>query len=164
MALRKMRWIGWLVPLAVGVVLCVKSVSALDHLTISFQSSQGTEMTFTGLESGSGKTEDGSEFSYWLAESSDGVTISRRTEKRRSVARAQAVLNREIKGAEIVERGRKTNAQGERVGERIVGCFPAKEQRKPKCVIVWTDGSDFHILEADSLPHLRAFEKKYYGN
>lgn len=120
-------------------------------------------MTFTSLQTGSGRTEDGSRFSFWLAKSSDGVAISARTEQRRSVARARGELNKQIKGAEIVARGRKTNNQGERVGERVAGCFPAKDQAKGKCVILWTEGSEFHILESASLPHLLAFEKKYYG-
>jgi len=119
-------------------------------------------MTFTSLQTGSGRTEDGSQFSFWLAKSSDGVAISARTERRRSVARARGELNKQIKGAEVVVRGRKTNNQGERVGERVAGCFPAKDQEKGRCVILWTDGSEFHILESASLPHLLAFEKKYY--
>lgn len=154
-----------LISLTVAFVLFVQLVSAaaLSSMTPNLQSAQGTEMTFTSLDTGSGKTEDGSDFSYWLAESSDGVTISARTEKRRSVTRAQRVLSKEIKGAEIIERGRKTNNQGQPVGERVVGCFPAKDGKKSKCLILWTDGSDFHRLEAASLPHLLAFEKKYYG-
>jgi hypothetical protein len=154
-----------LIPLTVAFVLSVHSVSAtaLNSMTLNLQSTQETEMTFTSVQAGSGRTEDGSEFSYWLAESADGVAISARTEKRRSATRAHQVLNKQIKGADVVERGRKTNNQGRRVGERVVGCFPAKDQKKGKCVILWTDGSDFHILESASLPHLRAFEKKYYG-
>ncbi|HSD45955.1 MAG TPA: hypothetical protein VLB87_05005, partial [Pyrinomonadaceae bacterium] len=136
---------------------------ALSPLALYSQSTQETEMTFTSLHTGSGRTEDGSRFSFWLAKSSDGVAISARTEKRRSVTRAQRVLSKEIKGAEIIERGRKTNNKGEPVGQRVVGCFPAKDGQKSKCLILWTDGSDFHHLEAASLPHLLAFEKKYYG-
>jgi hypothetical protein len=165
MTLYKILWSARLVPLAVAFVLLVQPISAMALRLISLysQSTQEKEMTFTSLQTGSGRTEDGSRFSFWLAESSDGVAISARTEQRRSVARALGVLNKHIKGAEIVARGRKTNNQGERVGERVAGCFPAKDQVKGKCVILWTEGSEFHILESASLPHLLAFEKKYYG-
>lgn len=165
MALHKILWRVRLVPLAVSCVLFVQSVSAtaLTPLRLYLQSTQETDIIFTSLASGSGMTEDGSQFSFWLAKSSDGVGISARTERRRSVARAQGQLDKQIKGARIVARGRKTNNQGERVGERVAGCFPSKNQEKGKCVILWTDGSELHVLEAASLPHLLAFEKKYYG-
>lgn len=161
-----MFWRVRFVPLVVAGVLFVQSVSAaaLNPWRLYLQSTQETDLTFTSLASGSGRTEDGSPFSYWLAKSSDGVPISARTERRRSVGRAQRQLNKEIRGAEIVVRGQKTNNQGEQVGERVAGCFPAKNQAKGRCVVAWTDGSELHVLEATSLPHLLAFEKKYYGS
>lgn len=165
MTLCRIPWRMSLISLTVGLVLSVHLVSAraLNSMTLNLQSAQATEMTFTSLQAGSGRTEDGSQFSFWLAESADGVAIAARTEKRRSATRALGVLNKLIKGVNVVERGPKKNNQGERVGERVAGCFPAKDKAKSKCVILWTEGSELHVLEARSLPHLLAFEKKYYA-
>lgn len=154
-----------LIIVTVAFSLLVESDSAMAVIPTAIDSHAGqeTEMTFTSVLAGSGRTEDGSPFSFWSAKSSDGVAISARTEKRRSVARAHAELRKQLKSAEVVEQGPKTNNQGERVGERVVGCFAATHETKGRCVVLWTDGSDFHFLESQSLRHLLAFEKKYYS-
>lgn len=119
---------------------------------------QEAEMIFTSMGAGSGKTEDGSDFSFAWMKSSDGVLVSTRTERRRSSSRANAVLKRTLRGAEILKRGPKIDSGGKRVGERVVARFASKGRN----VVVWTDGCDFHYLESESLRHILAFEKKYY--
>ena len=124
--------------------------------------SQEAEMTFKSMGAGSGKTEDGSEYSFAWMESSDGVVVSARTERRRSAARARGVLKRTLRGAEIVERSRKMDKRARQVGQRVVARLPSKGQNRIRYLVLWTEGSDFHYLESVSLPHILALEKQYY--
>jgi hypothetical protein len=119
---------------------------------------QESNITFTSMGAGSGKTEDGSDYSFSSMKSSDGVWVSTRTERRKSASRANAVMKRTLRGAEIRGRGPKINSSGKRVGERVVAYFPSKRRN----AVLWTDGSDFHYLESESLSHILAYEKKYY--
>lgn len=122
---------------------------------------QETEMTFKSMGAGSGKTEDGSEFSFAWMKSADGVVVSTRTERRKSAARAGAVLKKTLRGAEIIERSPKVNNRGRQIGQRVTARL-SQEPNKIRYVMVWTEGPDFHYLESVSLPHLLAFEKRYY--
>ena len=122
--------------------------------------SQEAEITFKSLGAGSGKTEDGCEYEFASLKSSDGVVISARTEKRRSAARAKAVLRRTLRGAEIVERSTKMK-RGRQVGQRVIARISFQNQRQTRYVVLWTDGSDFHYLESLSLRHLLLYEKMY---
>lgn len=150
-----------LVTVVCMLPLCLISLKASSPTSIEGQESQDREMTFKNLLSGSGRTEDGSRFSFGSAEASDGVKISARTERRSSVSRAKAVLKRTLRGAEIVTREPKINNQGQKVGERVVAHFASKAQNKSRYALLWTDGSDFHYLQSSSLRHLLAYERRY---
>lgn len=138
------------------------SIRAVGHWSSAGQSMQDTRMSFKNLLSGSGKTKDGSSFSFSVSEASDGIKVSARTEKRRSVSRAKAVLKRTLRGTEIRERGPKLNDGGKKVGERVLARLTSNGRDKIRYVVLWTEGSDFHYLESVSLPHILAFEREYY--
>jgi len=127
------------------------------------QESASEAFEFKDIQGGRGKTEDGVPFSYHLYKSSDGVGVSTTVENRISAFSAVKALQRKIKTAsKIIERGSRLDVKGQRTGEKVVAMFKSDGSNKERAAVFWTDGSDFHYLESSSLPHLIAFEKKYY--
>lgn len=125
-----------------------------------FQSrNQKEEIVFKQGSAGSGKTKDGSRFSFTEWESSDGVWLTFRTEKRGSLPRARAALLAALRGKSVLERRPKLDRRGQNVGERVVAKYYWKEGKKYQNIIVWTEGSDVNYLESSSLQHILAFEK-----
>jgi hypothetical protein len=149
-------------PLSVlGFMFMALSIPQVGHGLATRSNSQEAEITFKSMGAGGGQTEDGSEYEFAWLKSSDGVVISARTEKRRSVARARAVLRRTLRGAEIVEWSTKINKRGRTVGQRVIARVRVQDQRDARYIVLWTDGSDFHYLDSLSLRHLLLYEKMY---
>ncbi len=127
---------------------------------IAFQSeSQKEGIVFKQGSAGSGKTKDGSRFSFTEWESSDGVWLDFRVEQRGSPTRARVALIGKLRGKSVLERAPKLDDQGQKVGERVVAKYYWKEGKKYQSIIVWTAGADVNYLESSSLEHLLAFEK-----
>lgn len=120
---------------------------------------QKEEIVFKQRSGGSGKTKDGSRFSFTEWESPDGVWLDLRVEQRGSPPRARAALVAALRGKSVLERAPKLDGRGRNVGERVVAKYYWKEGKKYQSIIAWTDGSDVNYLESSSLKHILAFEK-----
>jgi hypothetical protein len=133
----------------------IRGSGAVRHML----SSQQPEIVFKPGQAGSGKTQDGSPFSFTDWEGS-GVGLSLWTEERGSPARARMALRAISRGKELLEQGTKVNNRGQKIGERVVLKFHFKETNGEQIMIAWTNGSKFQYLQSSALKTILAFEEQ----
>ena len=105
----------------------------------------------------------GMDTSFQSYESSDGVSVLLLTRIMDSAGRAQKELQKRIENAtRIIENGVKLDRYGKVVGERAVILFSkGRETDSETAAFLWTRKKDLLAIEADSMEHVLAFEKKY---
>lgn len=138
-------------------------IPVLIQNTQAAQNTRPVELDFHLMDAGEGELR-GMDASFQSYESSDGVEVLFLTRTLRSADRAQKELQRRIKTAtSIIETGIKRDRNGEAVGERAVILFsdPNKTD-KVRAAVWWTRKSDLLAIEAESIDHILAFERKYF--
>jgi len=94
------------------------------------------------------------------------VTLSTRIEYLDTSAHAEELLQTKIKSAvQIIERAPKMDAGGQSRGERVViALAPDRlDDFQHKFVVMWTEDSQLHSIEAPILNYVLEFEKRYHG-
>ena len=121
------------------------------------------EIEYKFLEAARGITKEGIQASFQTYQSSDGETISIRTEFFRSVADMESQFVTTLKGlAEIITSSGITDDNDNVIGRRISGkAFPDELGQERYCVI-WTHSNEISYIESKSLNHALDFEKKFY--
>jgi hypothetical protein len=120
------------------------------------------DFVFEAASSTNGTTNKGRSFSEHLFRSNDCVIVSSRIEYFDSPADAQNELKLRVKDAvEIVGKDSEASVRGAAVGDRTVAIFapdlPSEFSHSSQ--VLWTEGSELHIIRSTSLPHVLAFEK-----
>jgi hypothetical protein len=91
--------------------------------------------------------------------SSEGVTVSYANDDLGSSSRANKEMLRELEYAiQVVDRTPKLNADGRRIGERVVVLFPLKPGEK-MAFVLWTEGSHLLSIHAPTIEHALEFER-----
>lgn len=122
------------------------------------------QLTFTGLETINGRTEEGFVYSEKQFRSSDCVTVTARTEYFSSPARAREELLKKLKeSTNVIEREPKLDAKGEQVGERAVAMFKAQlpSESIEDTVVMWTINSELRSIKG-LFSHVLELEKRNY--
>jgi hypothetical protein len=120
------------------------------------------EMEFHLMDAGEGEI-SGMDTSFQSYESSDGVEVLFLTRTLSSADRAQKELQKTIETAtRIIEKGVKRDRDGRVIGERAVILFSdGTKTDNERAAVWWTRKSDLLAIEAKSMDHVLAFEKKY---
>lgn len=91
--------------------------------------------------------------------SSDGVTVSYANDDLGSPSRANKEMLRELEHAvQVIDRAPKLNADGERVGERVVALFPLKPGEN-MAFVLWTEGPHLLSIHAPTVGRALEFER-----
>lgn len=123
------------------------------------------ELTFLPGPSTSG-TKEGVAFFEQQFKSTGCVTLLRRTEYVDTRVHAEELLQRKVQSAvQLIERGPQKVGAGQRLGERavIVLAPDRMDDFQHKFVVLWTEDSELHSIEAPILNYVLEFEKRYYG-
>jgi len=97
-----------------------------------------------------------------LFRSTDCVMLSSRIEHFDSPTDAQKELALRVKEAvEIVEKGSGASANAAATDDRTVAIFAPDlpSEFSHSAQVLWTEGSELHIIRSTSLPYVLAFEK-----
>jgi hypothetical protein len=90
----------------------------------------------------------------------DGRVLSIHCQNSDSPAEAAQRLNLQVKHADtILEHNPKLDANGQRIGERIVAAFPVNDFGYVWVRIFWTDGAQLYTISSLSLSEALEFEK-----
>ena len=116
------------------------------------------DLVFEPTSSTNGTTNKGRSYSEHLFRSNDCVILSSRIEYFDSPADAHKELALRIKEAvEIVGKGSKTSANGDRTVAIFAPDLPREFSHSAQ--VLWTEGSELHIIRSTSVSHVLAFEK-----
>jgi hypothetical protein len=113
--------------------------------------------------SGKAMKKGGIEISFTNFKAEDGTLVERIIEDYKSAEAARIGLENECwQSSSISEDGYRTDAQGERVGQRVVLVFSPTATAPERNVIAWTDGPLLYLLRSSSRAHLLDFEQQVY--
>jgi hypothetical protein len=113
--------------------------------------------------SGRAMKKGGIEISFTNFKAEDGTVVERLVEDYKSAEAARVGLEKECKQASsISDDGYRTDAQGKRVGRRVVLVISSPSNASERNVIAWTDGPLLYLLRSSSRAHLLDFEQQVY--
>lgn len=105
----------------------------------------------------------GIEISFTNFKAEDGTVVERLVEDYKSAEAARVDLEKKCKQASsISDDGYRTDAQGKRVGRRVVLVISSPSNASERNVIAWTDGPLLYLLRSSSRAHLLDFEQQVY--
>jgi hypothetical protein len=107
-------------------------------------------------------TKDGVRFFEQQFKSIPCVTLTSRIEYLDTSTAAEELLQKRIKSAvQVIEQGSKTDAAR---GERVVVLAPDRtDDKQDQFIVMWTEDSQLHSVEAPILNYVLAFEKQHSG-
>jgi hypothetical protein len=155
--------IAWTVALA-DVRPCLIQAPANSTVSKQEQKSQTTPLDNSGFKLVrilDGQTKDGAPTHVLELQGPDGKSVCQLSVWFNSSARAdeeaQSILKDKVR---IIQRGPKKDKDGLRVGERIVGIFHERDDRKKTIArILWTDGSSYHEIYSESMEDVVRLEE-----
>ncbi|MFY9607490.1 MAG: hypothetical protein WAU45_02605 [Blastocatellia bacterium] len=120
------------------------------------------DMEFRLVKAGEGDI-DGIDSSFQSYSSSDGVAVLFLTQILSSASCTQKEFEKRVeKAITIIEKGVKVDRDGKVIGERAVILFLDRTNSDKEMVaVLWTRKTDLLAIEAQSMDHVLAFEKKY---
>jgi hypothetical protein len=113
---------------------------------------------------GNGRAGDGTELSVRVYKSSDGTRVTAAHGHFKSMAAAQAEWERELRqDGKILERGSRTNASGNVVGQRAIAHFSATSVLPERSAVLFTDNRDYYQISSSSMELAVDVAKRYYN-
>lgn len=112
-------------------------------------------------------TQEGRPFFEQEFKSTPCVTLLKRIDYLDTSAKAGELLQTKIKAAvQIIEKGIKTDAAGQRRGERVVLVFAPDrlDDFQHKFVVMWTEEGQLHSIEGPILNYVLELEKRHTQN